>query len=633
MPTIRLDLLTLTEDKILRWLRDTENSTPEIEYRENALEDYRFYAGKQDTTDGLARLREQRRPATVYNEVKPKIDMLIGLAAQSKHDPRAIPVGVEDNALAELVTGALKHYRRKLNLGRKELECFEHCVKSGRSLLYFYVDQSNPFQPEVKCKRFNGRNFYVDSQSVEYDLSDARFVFLETWLDSDTLVSRWPEFDIHGYQNYARTHDMPTFFNEARDLYRVVECWYTKFDDIVWFQNPLNGQIESLYPKEFRQFATMLQQGLPVGPNGEVQKFEVPQTQQSKKKTWYYRILSGDMVIEEGRSSYKWDGFPGVLYGAYKDEDTNCWFGAIKMMKDPQRAINAMKRQLSHLLQTLPKGILVHEAGAILNIEEYEKNSADPGFHLELAANGIGRYKFETQPQISPIYSNFSAECSQSMKDASGIQNEMMGQETSSRTPGVTVRNRQETGLAVLYTLYDNFKESRILGDKILLKMLQQFTAPGELVRIVGPEGAQLVQINTQSQPGQPGFNDLRILEYDIDIAEVNETQTSRQMFADILADYSRNNPGSIPADLLLEYSDAPFSAIQKIKAYSAQQAMSAQQAADREYELKLLEIQVKAAGQDANNLIKARETEIKGRQLEQSKAEKESQSGETQSE
>ena len=42
------------------------------------MEDYRFYAGDQDTDEVKAALSSLNRPASVFNEVKPKIDMLIG---------------------------------------------------------------------------------------------------------------------------------------------------------------------------------------------------------------------------------------------------------------------------------------------------------------------------------------------------------------------------------------------------------------------------------------------------------------------------------------------------------------------------------------------------------------------------
>jgi hypothetical protein len=611
------ELTAINANKLLKWLRDSEVSQPETWYRKDSMEDYRFYAGRQDSNQALAALNAQDRPATVFNEIKPKIDMLIGLAAQSKHDPLVEPVGTEDGPLAELMTGVLKHYRRKLNMSRKELEGFEHAVKGGRSLLHFYVNTDNPFKPQISVKRFHGRHFYLDPESQEYDMSDARFLFLESWLGAEELKQRYPDFDISQYQGWVTggAIDLPSFFNEARDKYRICECWYYKVEDTVWFQNPLNGQVENLSPAAFKEFVKACKEGIPLGPNGEKKQFQPPEPVPGKKKNYYYKIFSGTLTLEEGPSPYKFDGFPDALYGAYRDEDTNAWFGAIRLQKDPQRAINTMRRQLSHLLQTLPKGILVHETGAILNIEEYEKNSAKPGFHLELAMNGMGKYKFETQPNISPIYAQYSDVCSQSLKDISGIQNEMMGQETSSRTPGVTVRNRQETNLAVLYTLYDNYKESRINGDKILLKFCQQYTSDGEIVRILGPEGASLIQINTQLNPEVQGFNDIRIGEYDIAMSEMNETSTTRQAFAGLLMDYSQNNPGAIPPDMILEYADAPYSAIQKVKESNQASQQASQLEKDRLYELELLKIQVKADGQETDAVIKVRELQIQARE------------------
>ena len=72
----------------------------------------------------------------------------------------------------------------------------------------------------------------------------------------------------------------------------------------------------------------------------------------------HYMIFSDIFELEAGPSPYRWKGFPAAFFGAYKDEDNNRWFGAVTGMKDPQIAINTMRRQLSHLLQTLPKGIL-----------------------------------------------------------------------------------------------------------------------------------------------------------------------------------------------------------------------------------------------------------------------------------
>jgi hypothetical protein len=127
-----------------KWVADAENSTPETTWREEAQEDYAFYAGKQDSAEVIDILESQNRPTTTFNEVKPKIDKLVGLADQVRRVPTALPVTREDEAIAELTNGVFKHYRYTLNISDKEMDCFEHTAKSGRSFLYFYVDKANP---------------------------------------------------------------------------------------------------------------------------------------------------------------------------------------------------------------------------------------------------------------------------------------------------------------------------------------------------------------------------------------------------------------------------------------------------------------------------------------------------------
>jgi hypothetical protein len=610
MTTKRFDLKNKTDTendelvKVKDWLFTAERSTTETEWRETADEDYRFYAGDQDSTEVIETLRAQRRPITTHNECKPKVDMLVGLAAQTKYQPTIIPVGLEDEPLAELMNGVYKFYVKKIKLIRRLLECFEHTVKSGRSLLYFYIDKQNPFEPEIKTKRIDGRNFILDPESVEYDMSDARYIFIDSWLSEDQIKAFWPDFDITQASSYNKlaTSTQPVFFNEDSNKYRIIECWYRTYTKVIWFVNPMSGKPESLEPEEFKKFTKILVAGdekLGIPP------LQTPlQSVGSIREDINYIIFSGDTKLEGGRSPYKLKGFPCALLGAYKNDTNNSWFGVITTMKDPQKSKNAMIRQLSHLLQTLPKGILVHEVGVILNIEEYEEKSSSPNFHLEVAQGGIEKFKFMTQPQISPIFIQLEQMFSQSMKDTSGIQDTLMGVQTSSREPGVTVAKRQETGLAVLYTLFDNFASTRFQAGQILLSLIQQYVAASQVIRIEGPDGMQLMQINTQSNRDNEGFNDISAGEFDLVVDETIETASSRMLISQILTDFSHNNPGSIPPDVVLDYANVPYTVKQRVKQTSAAQQQQQQDNVEEDRKLKLLELQVKADAANASTTL-----------------------------
>lgn len=574
-------------NQLMEWLRTAEASPSESDWRVDSKESYDFYAGKQDTDEVLSILADQNRPATVYNEVKSKIDMLIGLASQSRKVPMVFPVENNDSALAEIANGAFKHFRRTARVARNEVECFEHMAKSGRSLLHFYISGDDPYNPEIKSKRIHGRDYRLDPNSVEYDMSDARFIFVDKYFSEDDLKFYFPELDPDEIKQLDTTNpENPSFYSQEREMYRVTECWYRKVEKVHWVMNPLTKRSEPLSPVEYRNLVRKLKDGIDL-PNGTTLKKEQFPSVERVRRTIHYAIFSNTKIIKKGPSPYKHGEFPYVQFGAYKDDDNNLWFGAIEAMKDPQRGINVMRRQLQHLLQTAPKGIFMHESGMVLDIEKYEKRSSEPNFHMELAQGALaqGRVKFSDQPQISPIYAQLIGMDIQAIKDASGIQDSLMGIQTSSREPGITVRMRQETGLAVLFILFDNYRESRLQAGRQLLSLIQQYVTEPQLIRIEGEEGAKLMQINSQKNPDAPGFNDISTGKYDLVLDDALDSQTMRMAISQMLVDYSQNNPNVIPPDLIMEYSDLPLTAKNKVKEYN-------QMMLDREERMKMASVQ-----------------------------------------
>ncbi len=578
--------------KVLEWDRIAEASSSETVHREAAMEAYNFYAGNQDTQEVKETLADQKRPASVYNEVKPKIDMLVGIAGQSKYETTTVPVGVEDEPLSELINDTILHFRTTLKFADFELDCFEHTVKAGRSLFYFYVNTDNPFKPEIKVTRVATYNFKIDPDRREFDLSDAKYVIIDSWLPADEIKVKWKGFDPEkfGTSTIINNINYPSYHNEARERYRVSECWYYKYEEVIYFINPLNGKDEYLKEEEFKKFILTLSKGL-KDENGEVIEVEPPQGYPSIKKELYFLTFCGDLLLEQGKSPYKWEGYPFVLYGAYHNEDSNSWFGAIETMKDPQVSLNTIRRQLTHLLQVLPKGILAQEVGTILNIEEYEKRSADPTFWLEVTQGGLDKFKFITQPGISPIYQALDGTFQQSMKDSSGIQDSLLGIQTTGREAGVTLRGRQETGFAVLFTLYNNLSKSRLQGGKILLSFIQQFVSLPTVIRIGGGKAAKLVEINSQINSEVEGFNDITAGKYDLVMEESIETNTMRAATGQALIDLSHNNPGSIPPEIILDYTNIPFTTKEKVREYNEAIRKQEQENIEADREIEMLKI------------------------------------------
>lgn len=607
--TISYEDKYVKHETVLQWLRDSLSSTAETEYRKKALESYQFYSNVQDTTENIVKLGDLKRPTSVFNEVKPKIDMLVGMAAQAPTTSTAVPVGGEDEALTEVMNAVLFHYTKKLEINRKRNKCFEHTCKSGRSLHWFWIDgDSNPFKPTPKSKRWRGDQFYCDPNAVTMDLTvdgDHRYLFLEQWVTEEVLKRMVPKgYDVEMLKVSPREPDGLTFWNEAQDLYRLMEGWYFIDEKVYWFVNPISGTEEGLTEEQYSDWKKACLEGIPLDPQArevfqlttqQFREWESSAVMERYRKWPYYRIFSDTIVIVNERSPMKWPGIPGILYGAYKDDDNNTWLSVIEAAKEPQRALNTIMRQLVYLLQTLPKGILVHEVGAILDIERYESNSAEPNYHLEVAAGALDKIKWEKQGTISPVYQQLISTFIMFIKSATGIHDDLMGIETSSREPTSTLRARQQTSFAVLYILFDNFRVSRFRETKLLLSLIQQYVTAPEWVRITGPQGAQMMQINTQLNPENAGFNDISAVEYDMEVDEINETTTIRMMIASILSEFNSQNPNSIPPDVMLEYMNMPFSVKQRIRDHWMQQQQIEQEERNRAYELELLKLGVTA--------------------------------------
>ena len=154
-------------EMFLKWIRNSENSTPETEYRKVSREDLEFYAGRQDTPEVLEELANQNRPNDTYNEIKPKIDMLCGLAAQVKTNFGATPVTLEDEAFVQIANAALKHFSNKAKKDDVETDAVSHVAKAGRCLIEILVNTDNPFEPKIQLKLHKGHTFLLDPNFQE----------------------------------------------------------------------------------------------------------------------------------------------------------------------------------------------------------------------------------------------------------------------------------------------------------------------------------------------------------------------------------------------------------------------------------------------------------------------------------
>lgn len=592
------ELLIIFQD----WVNSAERSTSEGVWRESAAEDYRFYAGKQDTQAVLDKLSSELRPNSTFNEIKPKIDTLIGLAAQLKLNPSVLPMEQTDEQLAEPLQAAFKFFRTEMKSESVELECFEHVTKVGRSLQGYFIDSTNPFEPIIKTKRVESGRYWIDPDSRDYpEMMDARYLFIDNWMDEDDVNSFYPEYNVELSKTVSSIDPslMPSliYFDETNQKIRVIELWYRVYEQTAWFVNPITGQPDSVSLKAWPAYVKALLDGIPQADGSTLQLDEPPEMMTRPKKVVKFAIFSGDQILERGSNPYKGynaDKFPYSLYTGYRDDEEDVWFGGIKMMKDPQRGFNTIMRQLIHLLNSSPKGMLIHEEGAIINLQEYKDRGSSANFDLQVTKGSIReqRLEFTTQPTIPAIYQDLLTRYSELMKNLSGVQDVFLGVAAGSREPGITSQLRQQSGLAVLFVIFDNFRKSRIHSGKQLLSFIQQYITSTRFLRI-DPVAEPLV-LNGQRPDGSI-LNDVSVGRFDLMVEEALEGSSMKLANAKILVDFAQNNPGSIPTDVLLDQTNVSFTAKARVREFQQAQQDAAAQAESEKMDLEWAQILEKA--------------------------------------
>jgi len=135
---------------------------------------------------------------------------------------------------------------------------------------------------------------------------------------------------------------------------------------------------------------------------------------------------------------------------------------------------------------------------------------------------------------------------------------------------------------------------------------MQQYITDADIVRVQGEKGLQLMQINSEMNPQNDGWNDITVGKFDIEMSDSLETATMRVATAEMIADFSHNNPGVIPPDIFLDYLGLPWSVKQKVTMFHDQQREAEQ--AQAEHERDIAEREMK---------LKEREVEIKEKEAE----------------
>ncbi len=152
-------------------------------WRREAREDLEFALSEQWTKEDKEILTAQGRPSLTFNIIQPLIYLASGYQRQTRSAIRAYPEGGEDVVKSEIATALVKKICQRSKVENKLSLVFENGIIVGKGFLEPYTDYT--FDLINGQQKFRVRNPFqvrVDPNSLEYDFSDAEFLFVEDWV-------------------------------------------------------------------------------------------------------------------------------------------------------------------------------------------------------------------------------------------------------------------------------------------------------------------------------------------------------------------------------------------------------------------------------------------------------------------
>ena len=605
-------------------LRKAKELLREAEYKDSyfqkmAKEDSDFKNGEQWTKEEKQILEEELRPVLTFNLTKSSCDLIMGMNEDNKIVHRASPFEPSDAFLCDVLNDLSDYVVQSNNFDEEQDGALESAVVCGRG--WVGID----FQPDPKkFGEIQMTEIDVPVHEVHFDpsarrptLEDASFVVWDRWMTQEDFKIRFPKVTqkkmndmLESGSNFSATIDplneegMPVsdpesddyereagsdmdFYDRGRNMLRVVHMEYWEYFKKYFAFNPEVGNFVEI----------------PTLPNAEQKaKFKETfkeemtiETMYDKRVRWLQFI--GDEILYDDISPLPFDGFSLVPVIAYRDTSkrTNNHYGIVRLIKDPQREVNKRWSQALNMLNQQVQPGIYAETDAFVDEQQATQSMKVAGEITWTNAGAItgGKIKERTVPTFPNAPMQMEQFSQDIIKKITGINPDLLGQDSGRQEPGVVVRMRQQQGMTLLKPLFRNFNFAKQELFKRQLAIIMTYMPDQQILRVLGQNDRYEIDpngmITDTATDMVANLRDVRNLEYNV-IAEPSSANVSKRMLElEALLQMQERIP--VPPQQIIDKLEISATEKQAWLSYIDQQQ---QAASEQEEEMKNLEIEFK---------------------------------------
>lgn len=539
----------------------------QLENRQLQMLDHDFYDGDQWSEEDRETLEARGQVPQVFNRIKPTVDWVIGTERRTRVDFRVLPRGPEDAKGAETKTKLLKYVADVNRQGFSRSRAFSDAVIAGVGWVDVGIRSDETDEP-LFVGYEDWRNVWYDPLSVERDLSDARFVFREKYIDLDVACSMFPDRtaelqalarsgDSFYYESDSFTADdvdseRPVWeagigygdtFVGGRSRVRLTECWYR----MPARRRVLRG--DTLGTLNGTPYDEANQHHLAMVEAGHASLFDAIRMEVR------CMIFCEDTVLQDSPSPYRHQRFPLVPIWGWRKKKNNAPYGMVRNLKDPQDDLNKRRSKALFILST---NQVIADKDAVEDWDHTAEEVLRPDGIIKKKAGS--EFEINNNRDIAEEHIMLMNQDAEYIEATGGVTDEQLGRETNA-VSGKAIERRQEQGHAVTAELFDNLRFAIQLIGEIELSLIEQYYTDAKIVRVTGDRGQmEFVNIN---QPDEYGGieNDITERQADFQVDAANFSASIRQAaFASFMELMGKMDPQVALSmlDLVVDLSDLP---------------------------------------------------------------------------
>lgn len=548
--------------------------------RYTQMRDHDFYDGDQWAEEDVQVLAERGQAALVFNVIKSTVDWIIGTERRTRVDFRVLPREPNDADGAETKSSLLKFINDVNRYQWARSRAFSDAIKAGVGWIEVSV-RSDPTEEPIYMGYEDWRNVWYDPMSVEPDMSDARFVIRERYVDLDVALEMFPDrqdvlraaavtstqfgTDAMLLDDVDAERDIYEqgvgIFQDCRSRVKLSECWYRQ----IWRGRVMRG--DELGTMNGAPFDAKSKHHQAMVEEGHASIFDAVRLQTR------CMIYCASGVLQDIASPHKHNRLPLVPIWGFRKKRGNAPYGVIRGLVDPQSDLNKRRSKALFILST---NQVIADDDAVEDWDEAAIEVSDP--------NGMIRKKkgseFEIRNNIGLAEEHvmLMQQDREFIESTGGVTDEMMGRESNAQS-GKAIIARQEQGHAVTAELFDNLRMADQSVGEIALSLSEQYHTERKVVRVLGDRGqAKYVTINEPQEDGSV-LNDITARQADFQVDAMNFSASARQAafesMMNMIGQLAPVDPqlARVLVDLAYDLSDIPGKeeAVKRIRALTGQ--------------------------------------------------------------